>query len=116
MKLHQRSYFLWVALVVMFLGACASLQKPVTPEDYLQEAKGQITAAYNTIADLKNGGQITQAQAKSALSQVSKIDDDVHAAEKLMRSGLTVSSTTFQTATAALIVISNTLKANQKGK
>lgn len=110
---HAEAFFLCMVLLVVGWAVAGCATKPVTAEDYVQEAKGQVTAAYNTIADLKTSGQITQAQAQTALAKVMPIDDQVHAAEKAMRAGQSVSTSTLAAAIATLQAISAELK---KGK
>jgi len=120
----RRTYgeFLALAAVLLLLAGaclqgCANMQKPVTPEDYVQETKAQVGAAYKSIADAKVGGQITEAQARTAVGKVQPIDDQVHAVERAMRVGGT-GPTTAQYAqwVAALAAVSAELKAMQAAK
>jgi hypothetical protein len=92
---HSFNVFVIFALALM-LSACSGpiLQKPVSAEDYMQNVKAQIGAAYKTIGDLKANRSINQAQGQSAFAKVDKFETRFNLIESAVRGGASVK--TFQ--------------------
>jgi hypothetical protein len=113
--LHLVTTFL-VMLVLSMLTACAGMQKPVTAQDYVQSAKGQVTAAYKSIGDLKAQGSITSAQGLGYVDKVDSISRKVSAVQKLADDGadLTTVQGALKTTLAGLVLLQAEL--NSKGK
>lgn len=117
MQRQIHPFRLAVAFVMAFLlSACANLQKPVSPEDYLQSAKAQVGAAYKTVGDLKASGSLTAAEAASYFTRVEAVESRVRTAETVMRSGgdITTSQGQLQLALTALLTIQSELQARSK--
>jgi hypothetical protein len=106
-----------VMLALSLLQACASMQKPVTAQDYVQSVKGQVTGAYKSIGDLKAQGSITGSQGMGYLVKVDAFSAEVSTVQKLADGGadLTTVQGALKTTLAGLVLLQAELNA-QKGK
>jgi hypothetical protein len=103
---------LWLSLVV----GCAGMQKPVSTEDYVQSARAQVGAVYQTIGDLKAQGSITQAQSKTAIAKTEKAEAQLDLAAAALTAGNQTSAQQIAgTALAVLLEIQSSLP-KPKGK
>lgn len=89
MKLNLRNplHFVMAILMAFALSGCAGMQKPVSNEDYVQSARAQVGAVYQTIGDLKAQAMITQAQAQAAIKNTEPLEKDVDIADSLLAQG-----------------------------
>lgn len=97
-------------LFALFIAGCMSLP-PLTAEDKVMHAQAQITAAYNTVADLAEQGRITKEQGKEMLTLV----DEAKAALILAKSALGTSAEEGQlrALSTILLKLETTLKEKQ---
>ena len=103
---------LWLSLVV----GCAGMQKPVSTEDYVQSARAQVGAVYQTIGDLKAQGSITQAQTQAAIVKTERAEVQINQAAAMLTAGnQTGAQQIAGTALAVLLEIQATLP-KPKGK
>lgn len=111
---------MFMALCISMLGACGTtLQKPVTAQDYVQTAKGQVTAAYKSIGDLKAQGSITGAQATSYIGTVDGFNKNVQLAQTAVDTkgaDLTTVQGMLAATLPALLALQADLNTKQKGK
>lgn len=89
MKLNLRNplHFVLAMLMAFALSACGTMQKPVSTEDYVQSARAQVGAVYQTIGDSKAAGAMTQTEAQAAIKKTQPLEDQVDLAEKLLAQG-----------------------------
>jgi hypothetical protein len=109
-----RSLFLMLALGLAV--GCAGMQKPVSPEDYVQSARAQLGAVYQTIGDLKAQGTITQAQTKTAIANTERAEVQLDQATLLLKGGNSLNAQQLAgTALAVLLEVQASLP-KPKGK
>lgn len=116
LRLFNPLHLLLLVTMAFALSACGTMQKPVSTEDYVQSARAQVGAVYQTIGDLKAQGSINQAQTVSAIAKTEKVEAQVDNADKLMKGGdVTSAQGVAKLALAALLEIQATLP-KPKGK
>jgi hypothetical protein len=79
---------LWaIFLMVFFLVGCAGLTQPQSLEDKVYWAQGQVTAAYDSIADLAEQGRVTKKQGEDLLAKTNVANEAVQAAKLGLATG-----------------------------
>lgn len=114
MKLFPSLRLAAVALMAAVLVGCATQQPPVSGEDYVQSARAQVGAVYQTIGDLKAQGVMNQAQTLSAIAKAEALEKQANDAAALVRAGDTVAGQAkARAAISALLLLKSELP---KGK
>ena len=115
MRLTTRSYLylLYLALFSLSLMGCETLglTKPKTFDQQLAYAEGQVTAGYQSVADLANRQRITKDAGLRTIKQLDEASAALKAARIAMGSGdMTLAQNQLGVATAILLSVESTLK------
>jgi hypothetical protein len=99
-----------------FLVACAVTTKPQSAEDYVQTARAQLGAVYQTIGDLKAQGAITQAVSQTAIVKAEAAEAQLELASTALGKGDTTSAQQIAGAALAVLVDIQAALPKPKGK
>lgn len=112
------SYSRYMLLIAaFFMSACAQfgLQQAKSVDDNIQYGKAAVTAAYQTIGDLKSQGLITQAQGQTYFARVKVQETNVSLAESLLKGGKPVdANSTIDLALRSLVALRSELDSRSK--
>lgn len=77
--LQRTRFSLWLAMLL--LCGCAGFTQPQSFEDKIYFTQGQVTAAYDSIAEAALSQRITKAEGESLLDSVDQANDAVQTAK-----------------------------------
>jgi hypothetical protein len=93
-----------LALFVALLTACATMVKPETLDQRIAYAEAQVTAGYNTVADLATRKRISFETGSKAIADLDAAAAALKGARAMLATGKPVDAQSYLSTASALLV------------